>query len=147
MSYYHFNNIHCGYQRLVDLITFNYFYWSNIYQDCKEYIKSCLICSETSNNNFRIPKIDGLQANYPNEIIQMDLSDLPDSIKKDKKIMNKKLKLAVIIDNLSKFTYAELIDSKSAKDILPVLMGYINIKGKPKILLTDNVTEFVNGLF
>ena len=26
-------------------------------------------------------------------------------------------------------------------------MRYINIKGKPKIILTDNGTEFVNGLF
>ena len=77
----------------------------------------------------------------------MDLTDLPDIIKTDIKFVNKKFKLAVVIDNLSKFTYAEIIDSKSAKDVLPVLIRFINIKGKPKILLTDNGTEFVNGLF
>ena len=147
MSYYHFNNIHCGYQRLIDLITFNNFIQSNIYKDCKEYIKTCYICSQTKINTFRIPKIDGLQAKYPNEIIQMDLTDLPDIIKTENKFVNKKFKLAVVIDYLSKFTYAEIIDSKSAKVVLPVLMRFINIKGKPKILLTDNGTEFVNGLF
>ena len=77
----------------------------------------------------------------------MDLTDLPAIIKKDNKFVNKKFRLAVVIDNLSKFTYAEINDSKSAKDFFPVLMRFLNIKGKPKILLTNNGTEFVNGLF
>ena len=88
-----------------------------------------------------------MQANYPNEIIHMDLTDMPEVIKNGKDInLDKKSKIAVVVDNLTKFAY-ELITSKMAKDVLPVLMRYINIKGCPKILLTDNGTEFVNGLF
>ena len=40
----------------------------------------------------------------------MDLSDLPDIIKKNNKDLYNKCKLAVVIDNLQKFTYAEIID-------------------------------------
>ena len=75
----------------------------------------------------------------------MDLTDLPIELinnnnKKDKK-------LEYIIDNLSKFAYAEILSSKKALDVLPVLMRYINMRGKPKILMTDNGKEFVNKLF
>ena len=77
----------------------------------------------------------------------MDLSDLPDIIKNNIKDKNQKYKIAVVIDNLLKYTYTEIINSKSAKDVLLVLMRYINIKGKPKIILTDNGKEFINGIF
>ena len=62
MSFYHFNNIYCGYQRLIEFITYNNYYWNNIYLDCKKFIKSCFICTQTINNNFRIPKLNALQA-------------------------------------------------------------------------------------
>lgn len=92
----------------------------------------------------RILKINALQANYPNEIIHMDLTDLPDLIKNGKDInVDKKSKIAEVIDNLSKFVYTEIIPSKLAKDVLPVLMRYVNIKEEQKILLTYNGTEFV----
>lgn len=52
----------------------------------------------------------------------------------DKK--DNKIKLAYIVDNLSKFAYAEITPNKNIKDVLPVLMRYINLKGKPDILLT-----------
>ena len=40
-----------------------------------------------------------------------------------------------------------IIENKSAKKVLSVLIKYINVIGKPYIILTDNRTEFVNELF
>jgi len=76
----------------------------------------------------------------------MDLTDIPKEILLNLKD-NKFYKIACIVDNLSKFAYAELISSKQSKEFLPVLMRYVNVKGKPKILLTDNGKEFINNMF
>ena len=57
-----------------------------------------------------------MQANYPNEIIHMDLTDLPYVIKNGKDTdVDKKSKIAIVVDNLSKFAYAEIISSKMGK--------------------------------
>ena len=36
---------------------------------------------------------------------------------------------------------------KKVINVLPVLMRFINLKGKPDILMTDNGTEFFNHIF
>jgi len=90
-----------------------------------------------------------LQANKPNEIIHMDITDLPSEFNIDNIFINEHInsKLACIVDNLSKFAYAEIIPKKKAINVLSVLMRYINLKGKPDILLTDNGIEFCNHIF
>ena len=79
----------------------------------------------------------------------MDITDLPSEFNIDNIYINDHInsKLACIVDNLSKFAYAEIIPNKKAINVLPVLMRYINLKGKPDILLTDNGTEFCNHIF
>ncbi len=134
----------------MELILNNKYYWNNLYYDCKEYIKNCHICAQSKNSNFKIPKITSLKANYPNEIIHMDLTDIPKEYTnncKDLEKENSNFKLAVIVDNLSKYAFIEIISNKAAINVLPVLMKYINTIGIPKILLTDNGTEFVNNIF
>ena len=74
----------------------------------------------------------------------MDLSDIPEDLKLNNNQLNK---IAIIIDNLSKYAFVELIPTKSASDVLEVFMKYVNIRGKPKILLTDNGKEFINNSF
>ena len=39
---------------------------------------------------------------------------------------------------VSKYAFVELIPTKSAPDVPTVFMKYSNIRGKPKIVLTDN---------
>ena len=61
----------------------------------------------------------------------MDLTDLPkefssniDDNEIERVFINPKL--AVIVDNLSKFAFVEIISNKSIIYVLPVLMKYIN---------------------
>ena len=93
----------------------------------------------TNKTSFNKPENKYIQGTEPNQIIHMDLTDIPKDISNED---NKNFKLACIIDNLSKYAYAEIIQSKEAKEVLPVLMRYVNIKGLPKILITDNGKEF-----
>lgn len=104
-----------------------------------------MICTQTNKAIFKEPEQKYLQAKKPNEIIYMDLTDL--SIELINNNNKKDKKLEYIIDNLSKFAYAKILSSEKALDALPVLMRYINIRGNPKILITDNGKEFVNKLF
>ena len=129
--------------RLSEIIYSNNYYWNSIYEECKLYVQKCVIYVESGKTVFKKPDIKYLQANNLNEIIHMDITDLPSDFNKEQ--INSKL--ACIVDNLSKFAYAEIIPNKKAINVLHVLMRYINLKGKPDILLTDNDSEFCNHIF
>ena len=146
MYYFHNLYIHCGYIKLVDLILNNKLYWKNLNKDCNNFVNNCDICIQTKKNIYKIPKFEAAQGNFPNELIHMDLSDIPESLLLNN-IELKNHKLAVIVENLSKYAFVCIIENKAAKNVLPVLIKYINVIGKPSIILTDNGTEFVNELF
>lgn len=76
----------------------------------------------------------------------MDLRYFPKEILENLK-NNRFSKIACIIDNLFKFAYREFISSKQAKEVLLVLMRYVNLKGCSNILLVDNGKEFINNMF
>jgi len=138
MSYFHNLYIYYGYFKLVDLII-NKFYWTNLNHYCKTFINNCDICIQTKKNFFKIPKFEAAQGDYQNKFIHMDLTDIPETLLINNKELNNH-KLAVIVENLSKYTFACIIGYKSAKKVLPVLIKYINVIGKPSIILTDNLT-------
>ena len=75
----------------------------------------------------------------------MDLTDIPESLL----INNNDLKnhKFIKVENLSKYAFACIIENKSAKKFLPVLINYINAICKSSIILMDNGTEFANELF
>ena len=122
---------------------------TGIYEDSKLYVQNCDICVESGKTIFKKPDIKYLQANKPNGIIYIDITDLPSEFNIYNIYINdhNNRKLACIVGNLSKFVYNEIIPNKKAINVLSGLIRYINLKGKPDILLTDNVTEFSNHIF
>ncbi len=97
----------------MEIIKNNGFFWNNMTIDCKNFIKNCIICTQTNKSYFIEPEFKYLQAKKQNEIIHMDLTDIPKEILVNLKD-NKFNKIACIVDNLSKFAYAELISSKQS---------------------------------
>lgn len=91
-----------------------------IYEDSKLYVQNCDICVESGKTIFKKPDIKYLQANKPNEIIHMDITDLPSEFNIDNIFINEHInsKLACIVVNLSKFVYAEIIPNKKAINVL-----------------------------
>ena len=53
--------------------------------------------------------------------------------------------LLVITEYLTKYPYVKTVKNKSAKEIAPLLWEYITLFGPPKVILSDNGTEFVNS--
>lgn len=86
-----------------------------------------------------------LKANYPNEVFHKNLTDLPkDFVKNYTEILNNNIKLSIILDDISKIEYVEIISNKVALNILPVLVKYINTLEITK--LTDNANFFLRIL-
>lgn len=54
--------------------------------------------------------------------------------------------LLVITEYMTKYPYVKAIKNKSAKEIAPLLWEYITLFGPPKVILSDNGTEFVNSV-
>ena len=54
--------------------------------------------------------------------------------------------LLVITEYLTKYPYVKAVKNKSAKEIAPLLWEYITLFGPPKVILSDNGTEFVNSV-
>ena len=73
----------------------------NLYNECKTFVKNCDICIQTKNTIFHPPENNKfLQGKYPNEVVYMDLSDIHEDLKLNNNQINK---LAIVIDNLSKW--------------------------------------------
>ena len=102
--------------RLNEIIYSNNYYWTGIYEDIKLYVQNCDICVESGKTIFKKPDIKYFQANKPNEIIHMDITDLPSEFIIDNIFINEQInsKLTCIVDNLCKFAYAEIIPNKIA---------------------------------
>ena len=123
MNYLHNKYILCGYLSLAKLIIKNNYYLKNLYNECKTFVKNCDICIQTKNTIFHPPENKKyIQAKYPNEVVHMYLADIPEDLKLNNNQINK---IAIIIDNLSKYAFVELIPTKSALDILRVFMKYV----------------------
>ncbi len=55
--------------------------------------------------------------------------------------------ILVITDALSKYPFAVPIRTKTAQEIAEKLFTYISLFGPPKIILSDQGTEFLNKTF
>ena len=106
------------------------------------FIKKYSICSQNKKNIFKKLGIVQIIPGGPRDIYQMDLTNIPDKLKKDKEYRY----LLTIIDTFSKYAYAYLLNNKKSENILVHLKDFINIHGKCAKLHTDNGKEFVNTL-
>ena len=69
MNYFHNKYIHCGYLRLAELIIKYNYYLKNLYNECKNFVKNCDICTQTKNTIFHPPENKKfIQGKYPNEV-------------------------------------------------------------------------------
>ena len=76
--------MHRGIGTLYQLIKNQNFCWYNIYNDIKDYIKSCYICQSIHQTKFRKSDIKQIIMNNPRDGYVMDLADIKPAIN-DKK--------------------------------------------------------------
>lgn len=134
---------HCGQKATINKIKQKY-NWKGLNRDVITYISKCVACQteKIDRHPSRNPMTIVTSANHALEKIAIDLTG--PYITKDKIINKYGL---TIQDDLSKFIKFVPIESKEASIVAKALVeNWILIFGVPKIILSDNGTEFCNSL-
>ena len=119
-----------------------HFWWPGMEQDIADHVKTCRTCQAAqhignpegdSSNHLPIPS-------WPNQRIHADLfGPLKTSDKGNAYI-------CVITDALTKYTSVQAIPDKSADTVTSAILRWIYLFGVPKVIITDQGTEFCNLL-
>lgn len=114
------------------------YHWKNMERDVMNIISKCKECMENHGIIHKEHPARATKINYVHERIGIDLvNGFPET----KEGYNGVL---VITEYLTKYIMVYPISSKGAEDIAERLFEYIGVFGPPKIILSDQGTEFLN---
>ena len=116
------------------------YYWNQMYDDIKEYIKTCDTCQRFGKPE-RNEILHSIEVGQPFERIGIDIvGPLPETTSKNKYIV-------VATEYLTKWPEAKALDKANAENVAEFIYEYIICRhGTPKTLLTDQGSHFRNKL-
>ena len=114
VKHLHEQSIHKSNNILYELIKYNNFWWSGIYDGVKECIKACIICQDMYKSVSRKPQIKQMITKGPRERYVVSLVDIDEEIN-DIKIEYQYI--LNIIDHYSKLVGSYLL-KKTAEEVL-----------------------------
>ena len=138
----HINNGHIGINRTVDKIKEAGFFWETMLDDVKEYIGNCSKCilsKKGKNINQKVKKIIPLG---PLDRVVIDGWALDEDIKS----LTGYSHIIDIIDHFSKYLLSIPVKNNNAQNILYCLKQFFQFVGVPKIIQSDNGTEYNNSI-
>ena len=112
--------------------------WSNILQDATDVTKACIQCIRYNITRHGYHPLKSIIANKPFDHLAIDLAGPFTTSNKNEHW------LLVIIDIHSRFVLLRTLIDKSATSVADVLLKVFFDFGFPRILQSDNGTEFVN---
>ncbi|XP_022819396.1 uncharacterized protein LOC111351609 [Spodoptera litura] len=134
---------HLGSNRMLKRIQEN-FYWKNMRTDIENFVKKCVQCqtNKALRQINRAPMQITSTSTQPFQRISLDIvGPLPEA-------GPAKLRYILTIqDDLTKFSSAYPIRTTTAEETSECLLHYISIFGIPKMILTDQGTNFTSDLF
>uniref|UniRef100_A0A670JE74 Gypsy retrotransposon integrase-like protein 1 n=1 Tax=Podarcis muralis TaxID=64176 RepID=A0A670JE74_PODMU len=132
---------HMGLQKTLERLS-HYFYWPDVYQTTKAYVRSCVICQKVGND----------RDNLPNELQSVPLEanvlekwgiDLVGPLPKTR---SGKQYMCVLIDYASRYIWATSLANTSASNLVKALISAFCSLGIPKVLVSDLGTNFMAKL-
>ena len=131
---------HLGVDKTYDKVRSRY-YWSGMYRDVVEFLKTCVACNMRKLRRQRPPLQDMQIPKYPFEQIAIDTSGpFPESYSGNRYVIN-------IIDLFSGWPESFATKSKSAETVAQILIEYIIPRHScPRVIVSDNGTEFCNAV-
>jgi transposase InsO family protein len=129
---------HFGADALIRGIHQDGFHWPSIKQDCLNVIKSCVECQRFNITRHGFHPLKAIHAELPLDHVAMDLagpfttSDVGNHY------------ALVIVDVCTRFVFLRALKNKFAVTIAQTLLTLFCDIGFPKIIQSDNGTEFVN---
>ena len=100
---------------LYDKIISDNFYWHNITESCKNFIKECTLCTSKNKSTILLPSINQIICEYPRELYVIDITTIPNEYTENEE---SQLYLLSIIDHFSKYAYNYIIKKKDQKTVL-----------------------------
>ena len=134
---------HPGMSRMLDRIKTN-FWWKNMRQDIEDYVKNCRSCqiNKPLRQTNRAPMIVTSTATRPNEKLTLDIvGPLPETFEHKYKF------ILTMQDDLTKYSQAYPMQTSSAEETARNLVFYISHMGIPKMIVSDQGTNFCSEVF
>ena len=119
-------------------------YINRITNYIKGFVENCETCIIHKLNNFIKPEPIQIISNYPLERVQIDITYF------NKKIELEDLHYKYLLnftDHFSKYSKGYLLENKTSELVLEKLKHFIKEVGRPKIIQTDNGSEFSSNKF
>ncbi|SAM02503.1 hypothetical protein [Absidia glauca] len=130
---------HFGADAMIKAIQADGMTWPNIKQDALEMVKRCNQCMQYNVVRKGYHPLASITANAPGDHWAIDLAG------EFTETHNGNVYILVMVDICTKFIIAKPIPDKTAVTIANVLIDVFCTFGFPKIIQSDNGTEFVNG--
>ena len=114
------------------------YYWPTMRIDIENHISRCLSCAQTKGTTTTAPILEYPLPAGPFDVVGLDLLQLPRSIQGSGYIL-------VCVDHFSRFVVLAPLRDKSAVSVAHALVSHLICPyTTPRVLLTDNGTEFKN---
>ena len=130
---------HLGADALFKHIWTQGYFWSSLMKDCKKTVSQCRICQQFNSVRHGFHPLIPIHAELPFDHVAIDLAGpFPTSVRGHNFLL-------VITDIATRFTFLRAIPDKTANTVASQLYQVFCDCGFPKILQSDNGTEFVNS--
>ena len=116
------------------------FWWPGYFRDVRQVVKECTTCQATAQPKSSTIIEGRIKAEREYDVVAIDLLKLPRSKQGYKYLL-------VAVDHFTRFAWVVPIKSKSAKATMEAFLKLDIPVNKPRILLSDNGTEFCNETF
>ena len=130
---------HLGADALFKHIWTQGYFWSSLMKDCKKTVSQCRICQQFNSVRHGFHPLIPIHAELPFDHVAIDLAGpFPTSVRGCNFLL-------VVTDIATRFTLLRAIPDKTANTVAHQLYQIFCDCGFPKILQSDNGTEFVNS--
>ena len=131
---------HMGYDRTVHRVR-NRYWWPSLAADVKRFVQSCYKCQ--SRKRIYGKQQGLLRPHNTHGPLEMLCCDFQGPLVMTKR---KNRYILLLIDHFTKFAWARALKSATSEAVAEVLLDYISMFGTPKVLLSDNGSQFIAGL-
>jgi transposase InsO family protein len=128
---------HFGTKKMIDTLLDRGYFWLNMKNDVEKVAQECVECHKYNISKSGYHPLSNISALLPLDHIAIDLKEYPLSA-------DGKTYCLVVIDICSRFVWLRALQDKKAQTVARSLLDILFNFGLPKIIQSDNGTEFVN---
>lgn len=131
---------HFGAEYLYRKLWHQGYYWPSMKQDCLHAVDTCGRCLRYNVGRQGFNPLRSITASFPMDQVAIDLMAMRDTSPRGHNYV------LVVVCICTRFCWLRALQSKSAEDVARALWGIFCDFGPPKVIQSDNGSEFVNSL-